>query len=70
MRGSSGGRIGGRGAGGDDSYNRKICTWIDHGGRRCPMAAMRPHSQAYNNQQTYYATGQYDVKIRKNLSLL
>jgi hypothetical protein len=54
MCGSSGGRIGGRGAGGDDSYNynRKVCTSIDHGGRHHHMAAIGPHSQFLRIQQS------------------
>ena len=59
MRGSGSGKIGGRRVGGDDSYNRWVCTSINHGindgGRHCPMAT--PCFEAYNNQQTYYATG-------------
>ncbi len=42
MRGGGVGKIGGRGAGGDDSYNMQICTLIDHGGRCHPMATMGP----------------------------
>jgi hypothetical protein len=52
MRGGSGGKIGGRGTGGDDSYNRQVCTMINHGGRRCPMAAMGPHSRLLSIQQS------------------
>jgi hypothetical protein len=52
LRGGSGGGIGGRGTGGDDSYNKQILTSIDHGGHRCPMAAMGPHSQLLSIQQS------------------
>ncbi len=52
MRGGSGGKIGGRGTGGDDSYNRQVRTSIDHGGCRRPMAAMGPHSQLLSIQQS------------------
>jgi hypothetical protein len=45
MHGGGGGRIEGRGTGDDDSYNRKVCTLINHGSRRHPMAAMGPHSR-------------------------
>ncbi len=52
MRGGGGGKIGGRGAGGGDSYNRQICTSINHDGRRHPIAAMGPHSQLLRIQQS------------------
>jgi hypothetical protein len=53
MRGGGGGkRVGGRGTGGDDSYNRQVRTLIDHGGRRRPMAAMGPHSWLLSIQQS------------------
>jgi hypothetical protein len=52
MRGGGGGKIGGRGTEGDDSYNRQVCTSIDHGGRRRPMAAMGPHSRLLSIQQS------------------
>jgi hypothetical protein len=45
MCGGSGGEIGGRGAGGDDSYNRQVRASIDHGGCGHPMATMGPHSR-------------------------
>ncbi len=50
--GSGGGEIGGRGTGGDDSYNRKICTSINHGGCHRPMAAMGLHSRLLSIQQS------------------
>ncbi len=50
MRGGGGGKIGGRRAGRDNSYNRWVCTSIDHGGRRCPMATMGPHSRLLSIQ--------------------
>ncbi len=39
-----------RGAGGDNSYNRQICTSINHGGHRHPMATTGPHSQLLSIQ--------------------
>ncbi len=51
MRGGGGGEIGGRGTGGDDSYNRQVRTSIDHGGRLRPMAAMGPYSRLLSTQQ-------------------
>jgi hypothetical protein len=52
MRGSGGGKIGGRGTGGDNSYNRQVCTSIDHGSHHRPMAAMGPHSRLLSMQQS------------------
>jgi hypothetical protein len=52
MRGGSGGKIGGRRAGGDDSYNRWVCILIDHCSRRCSTATMRPHSRFLSIQQS------------------
>jgi hypothetical protein len=45
MHGSSGEKIGGRGAGGDIFYNRRIYTTIYHGVRHHPTAIMGPHSR-------------------------
>ena len=50
--GSSGGKIGGRGAGGDDSSMMQIFASIDHGGRRHRTAAMGPHSRQTSIQQS------------------
>ncbi len=52
MHGGGGSEIEGRGTGGDDSYNRQVCTLIDHGSRRHPMAAMGPHSLLLSIQQS------------------
>jgi hypothetical protein len=52
MCGGGGGEIGGRGTGGDNSYNRQVCTSIDHGGRRHPMATMGPHFRLLSIQQS------------------
>jgi hypothetical protein len=52
MRGGGGGKIGGIGIGGDDSYNRQVRTLIDHGGCHRPMATMGPHSWLLNIQQS------------------
>ncbi len=52
MRGGGGSKIGGKGTGGEDSYNRQVRTSINHGGRCCPMAAMGTHSQLLSIQQS------------------
>jgi hypothetical protein len=59
MRGGGGGAEGGMGEGDKVFCVMQFFASIDHSGRGHPMAAMKPHSRfnAYNNQQTYYATG-------------
>jgi hypothetical protein len=52
MHGGGGGKIGGRGTGGGVSYNRQVCTSIDHGGCRHPIATMGPHFQLLSIQQS------------------
>jgi hypothetical protein len=52
MHGGGGSKIGGRGTGDYNSYNRQVCTSIDHGGRPHPMAAMGPHSWHLSIQQS------------------
>jgi hypothetical protein len=52
VHGGRGGEIGGRGTGGDNSYNRQVSTLINHGGRRHPMAAMGAHSRLLSIQQS------------------
>jgi hypothetical protein len=50
IHGGSGGKIGGRGVGGDNSYNRGIHTSVNHGSCHHPTAAMGPHSQILSIQ--------------------
>jgi hypothetical protein len=52
MCGSGGGNMGGRGVGGDNSYNTQINTSIDDSGCHRPMAAVRPHSTLLSTQQS------------------
>jgi hypothetical protein len=52
MRGGGGSKIGGRGTGGDNSYNKQVRTLIDHGSCRHPMVAMGPHSWLLRIQQS------------------
>jgi hypothetical protein len=52
VHGGSGGEIGGRETGGDDSYNRQVCTLINHGGFHPPMAAMGTHFRLLSIQQS------------------
>jgi hypothetical protein len=52
MRGGVGGKIGGKGTGGDNSYNTQVRTSINYGGHRHPMATMGPHSWLLSIQQS------------------
>jgi hypothetical protein len=53
MRGGGRGKMGGRGARGDDSYNIQSCTLIDHdhGSHHCHKAVMGHHSRLLRIQQ-------------------
>jgi hypothetical protein len=51
MCGSSVGTEGGIGAGGEVCCLMQFLASIDHGGRRCPTATMRPHSRRRSIQQ-------------------
>ena len=59
MDGGGGSEIGGIGPGDEFSSTTGLRASINHDGRHCPTAAMgaAPRAKAYNNQQTYYATG-------------
>jgi hypothetical protein len=52
MRGGGGGKIGGKGTGGADYYNRQVCTLNDHGSRCRPMAATGLHFRHLSIQQS------------------
>ena len=52
MQCGGGVKEGGIGAGGDDSYSMRTRASIDDGGRRCPMAAMGPHSWLLSVEHT------------------
>jgi hypothetical protein len=52
MCGGSGGKIGGRGAGGFDSSMMRIVASYDHGGRRHSTATIGPHSWLLSIQQS------------------
>ncbi len=43
---------GGIGAGGEVFCLMQFLASINHGGRRCPAAAIRPHSQRKSKQQS------------------
>ncbi len=52
MRGGSGGELGGKGPGEEVFCSMRFLTSIDHGGRRPPTAAMKPHSRILSIQQS------------------
>jgi hypothetical protein len=52
MRGGGGGKIGGIRPGDKFSYTMGLCTLIDRGSCRCPMATMGPHSWLLSIQQS------------------
>jgi hypothetical protein len=68
MHGNSGEKIGGRGAGGDIFYNRRIYTTIYHGVRHRPTAIMGPHSRLLSIHAISEHTMEhvYIIKTRKH----
>ncbi len=52
MRGGGVGAEGKIGAGGEVFCSMRFLASIDHGGRHCPTAAMRPHSRRRSIQQS------------------
>jgi hypothetical protein len=52
MCGGGGDKLGGIGPGDKFSYMMEHCTLINHGGRHCPTATMRPYSWHQSTQQS------------------
>ncbi len=52
MRGSGGSELGGIGPGDEVFCSMRFLASIDHGGRRRPTAAMKPHSRLLSIQQS------------------
>jgi hypothetical protein len=52
MRGGGGGELGEIGSGDEVFCSMRFLTSIDHGGRRRPTAAMKPHSRLLSIQQS------------------
>jgi len=52
MHGSGGGKLGGIGPGDEVFRSMQFLVSIDHGGRRRPTAAMKPHSRLLSIQQS------------------
>ena len=68
MRGGGGGELGGIGPGDEVFCSIRFLASIDHGGRRRPTAAMKPHSRLLSIQQISQHTRQQVsiVKTRKS----
>ena len=52
MHGGGGGELGGIGPGDEVFCSMQFLASIDHGGRRRPTAAMKPHSRLLSIQQS------------------
>ncbi len=64
MRGGSSGKKRGIGPGDAFSYTMGFCTWINHGGRCCPTATMRPYSWHWSTQQSANMLGNRFVLLK------
>jgi hypothetical protein len=64
MHGGRVGKEGGIRAGGEVFCSMRFLALINHGGRRCPTAAMRPHSRCRNIQQSANMLGNRLVLLK------
>ena len=64
MRGGGGGAEGGMGEGGEVFCSMRFLASIDHGGRRLPTAAMKPHSRRLSIQQSANILGNRLVSLK------
>ena len=64
MRGGSGGELGGIGPGDEVFCSMRFLASIDHGGRRRPTAAMKPHSRLLSIQQSTNILGNRLVSLK------
>jgi hypothetical protein len=64
MRGGGGGELGGIGPGDEVFCSMRFLASIDHGGRRCPTAAMKPHSRLLSIQQSTNILGNRLVSLK------
>jgi hypothetical protein len=64
MRGGGVGAEGGIGAGGEVFCSMRFLASIDHGGRRRPTAAMRPHFRRRSIQQSANMLGNRLVSLK------
>jgi hypothetical protein len=64
MRGGGGGELGGIGPGDEVFCLMRFLASIDHGGRRRPTAAMKPHSRLLSIQQSTNILGNRLVLLK------
>ncbi len=71
MRGGGGGKHGGISPGDEVFRSMRFLASIDHGGRRRPTAAMKPHSRLLSIQQSTNILGNRLVSLKlEKLSLI
>jgi len=64
MHGGGGGELGGIGPGDEVFCSMQFLASIDHGGRRRPTAAMKPHSRLLSIQQSTTILGNRSVSLK------
>jgi hypothetical protein len=64
MGGGGGGELGGIGPGDEVFCSMRFLASIDHGGRRLPTAAMKPHSRRLSIQQSANILGNRLVSLK------
>ena len=64
MRGGGGGELGGIVPGDEVFCLVRFLAPINHGGRRCPTAAMKPHSRLLSIQQSTNILGNRLVSLK------
>ena len=64
IRGGGGGELGGIGPGDEVFCSMRFLASIDHGGRRRPTAAMKPHSRLLSIQQSTNILGNRLVSLK------
>ena len=64
MCGGGGGELGGIGPGDEVFCSMRFLVSIDHGGRRRPTAAMKPHSRLLSIQQSTNILGNRLVSLK------
>ncbi len=64
MRGGGGGELGGIGPGDEVFCSMRFLALINHGGRRRPTAAMKPHSWLLSIQQSTNILGNRLVSLK------
>ena len=64
MRGGGGGKLGGIGPGDEVFCSMRFLASINHGGRRHPTAAMKPHSRLLSIEQSTNILGNRLVLLK------